>query len=72
MATLLGTCWPFCSSCASDNDCFVFYVFSLTPGVYVGTLNLIASIPGTSILTFQTYICAYGPQLEKTYAVTIF
>ena len=32
--------------------CFVvFYVFSFPPAVYVGTLNLIASIPGPSILT---------------------
>ena len=28
-----------------------FYVFSFPPGVYVGTLDLIASIPGPSILT---------------------
>ena len=33
--------------------CFVvFYVFSFPPALYVGTLNLIASIPGPSILTF--------------------
>ena len=32
--------------------CFVvFYVFSFPPAVYVGTLNLIASIPGPSLLT---------------------
>ena len=31
---------------------FVFYVFSFPSAVYVGTLNLIASIPGPSILTF--------------------
>ena len=32
--------------------CFVvFYVFSFPPGVHVGTLNLIASIPGPSIHT---------------------
>ena len=36
--------------------CFVFYVFSFPPAVYVGTLNLIASIPGPSILTLQTFI----------------
>ena len=30
--------------------CFV--VFPFPPAVYVGTLNLIASIPGPSILTF--------------------
>ena len=31
--------------------CFVlFYVFSLSPGVYVGTLNLIASIPGPEVI----------------------
>ena len=29
----------------------MFYVFSFPPGVYVGTLNLIASVPGPSILT---------------------
>ena len=29
----------------------VFYVFSFPAGVYVGTLNLIASIPDPSILT---------------------
>ena len=33
--------------------CFVvFHVFSFPPAVYVGTLNLIVSIPGRSILTF--------------------
>ena len=32
--------------------CFVvFYVFSFPPSVYVGALDLIASIPGPSILT---------------------
>ena len=32
--------------------CFVvFYVFSFPPGVFVGTLNLIASMPDPSILT---------------------
>ena len=32
--------------------CFVvYYVFSFPSGVYVGTLNLIASIPGPSIFT---------------------
>ena len=29
----------------------MFHVFSFPPGVYVGTFNLIASIPGTFILT---------------------
>ena len=39
-------------------DCVVgkifccFYVFSVPAGVYVGNLNLIASIPDPSILTF--------------------
>ena len=34
--------------------CFVvFCVFSFPPAVYVGTLNLIASIPGPSILTLK-------------------
>ena len=32
----------------------MFYVFSFPHVVYVGTLNLIASIPGPSILTFNT------------------
>ena len=37
-----------------SEKCFVvFYVFSFPPGVYVGTLNLIASIPGPSILTLS-------------------
>ena len=37
--------------------CFVvFYVFSFPPVVYVGTLNLIASIPGPSILTLLFHI----------------
>ena len=31
----------------------MFYVFSFPPTVYVGTLNLIASIPGPSILTLD-------------------
>ena len=35
-----------------SEKCFVvFYVFSFPPGVYVATLNLIASIPDPSILT---------------------
>ena len=35
-----------------SEKCFVvFYIFSFPPGVYVGTENLIASIPGPSILT---------------------
>ena len=38
--------------CVIGKKCFVmFYVFCLPPGVYVGTLNLIASIPGSSVLT---------------------
>ena len=37
--------------CVLSEKCFdVFYVFSFPPGVYVGTLNLIALIPGPSIL----------------------
>ena len=31
------------------------FLFSFPPGVYVGTLNLIASIPGPSILTFYVF-----------------
>ena len=45
--------------------CFVvLYVFSFPPAVYVGTLNLIASIPGPSILTYtkKTY-CKPSEQL---------
>ena len=35
-----------------NGKCFVvFYVFSFSPTVYVGTSNLIASIPGPYILT---------------------
>ena len=34
--------------------CFVvFYVFTFPPAVYVGTLNLIASIPDPSVLTWH-------------------
>ena len=37
--------------------CFeMFYVFSFPPGVYVGTLNLIASIPGLSILILYVFV----------------
>ena len=32
----------------------MLYVFSFPPGVCVVTLNLIASIPGPSIITFYT------------------
>ena len=31
------------------------YTFSFPPGVYVGTFNLIASIPGPSFLTLQFF-----------------
>ena len=55
MATLLGKNFSFCSSCVLSEKCFVmFYVFSFPPGVYVGTLNLIASNPGPSVLTLHT------------------
>ena len=37
----------------SEKCYIVFCVFSFLPGVYVGTLNLIASIPGPSILTLM-------------------
>ena len=36
----------------------MFHVFSFPSGVYVGTFNLIASIPGRSILTFYRQ-CVY-------------
>ena len=35
----------------SEKHFVVFYIFSFPSGVYVGPLNLIASIPGHSILT---------------------
>ena len=38
--------------CCRKKGFVVFYVFSFPPGVYVGTLNLIESIPGPFILTF--------------------
>ena len=51
-ATLLGKSLSFCPSCLLSEKCFVvFYVFYFPLGVYVGTLNLIASIPGPSIFT---------------------
>ena len=38
--------------------CFVvFYVFSFPAGVYVGTLNLIASIPGLTVSVLAIQIC---------------
>ena len=33
----------------------MFYAFAFPPGVYVGTLNLIASVSGLSILTCHTH-----------------
>ena len=45
--------------CVVGKKCFVvFYVFSFPSGVYVGTLNLIASMPGPSFLTFHRHVCA--------------
>ena len=41
--------------------CFVFMYF-FPPGVYVGTLNLIASIPGPSLVTLQ-----YKFRVRKVY-----
>ena len=39
-----------------SEKCFViFYAFSFQPGFYVGILNIIASIPGPSILTRLSY-----------------
>ena len=39
-----------------SEKCFiVFYLFSVPDGVYVGTLNLMASIPDPSILTLYYY-----------------
>ena len=47
-------CWERASRSALRECCrkkcfIVFHVFSFPPGVYVGTLNLVASIPGPSI-----------------------
>ena len=39
----------------------MFYVFSFPPGVYVWTLNLVASIPGPSILTSTRKINVKSP-----------
>ena len=40
--------------------CFViYYVFSFAPAVYVRTLNLIALIPGTSILTLKNTLTKF-------------
>ena len=62
MATFLGKRLLCCSSYVlSENYIVAFYVFSFPPGVYVGTLNLIASIPDPSILTLHnkcTYVLA--------------
>ena len=44
----------------------MFYVFSFPPVVYVGTLNLIASIPDPSILTLHLSI-ANGFVSSKSY-----
>ena len=74
MATLLGKSKSFCSLCVLSKKCFVvFYVFFFPPGVYVGTLNLIASIPGPSILAlhllwslnFKTILCISLIQEEQ-------
>ena len=40
--------------CCLKND-LLFSVFSFPPGVYVGALNLIASIPGPYILTLNAF-----------------
>ena len=50
--------------------CFVvFYVFSFPPGVCVGTSNLIASIPGPSILAiFDTHLCHVESSSKVLYA----
>ena len=42
--------------------CFVMYLFFFPPGVYVETLNLIASIPGPYILTIYF---AYKQMLSR-------
>ena len=47
----------------------MFYVFSFPPAVYVGTFNLIASIPGPSILTC-IFVC-FNRYLQKTVGTTI-
>ena len=40
-----------CLSVMLSENVLCFMYFLSPPGVYVGTLNLIASIPGSSILT---------------------
>ena len=39
----------------------MLYVFSFPAGVYVGTLILIASIPGSSILTLAGLFMIFSP-----------
>ena len=51
MTTLLGKLVILLFKCVVGKRFVVSYVFSLPAGVYVGTLNLIASIPDPSILT---------------------
>ena len=42
----------------------MFYVFSFPPAVCVGTLNLIASIPGPSILTLDSIFVLFEPYVR--------
>ena len=45
---------------------FYVFAFSFPPGVYVGALNIIASIPGPSILTFHVdYPNQHRPQNSR-------
>ena len=48
-----------------SGKCFVvIYVFSFPPGVYVGTFDLIASIPGPFILTLIMRVICLPCQLK--------
>ena len=63
MVALLGKSWSFCSSILLSDKCFVmFHLCIFRPGVYVGTLNLVAAIPGPSILTL---VMTADPDLES-------
>ena len=70
MATLLGKLVILLFECVVGKCFVVFYVFSFRCAVCVGTLNLIASIPGPSILTFPKYrvqakVCTVNSTMEN-------